>query len=332
MKTFKRFFRRVSAVLLLAGFVVLLLGSVNPLAAADPAPLRPAHFVGTWSNKKGEFQTLNIGLRSDGRGVFATAVFPMLTRWQATPQGLHLRTTLPSEGGLGRVVEYDLEYNQKHDVLLFRTKDGVQTLVKVDSDEPKDLEAQVEASLVAESKRFKRSEPGNLVPVTGRDELLAYLPILVDIKHVIPKELDISAPKQGWKIHVVNRESRTTKTPEAYVAVSLLDQGVAKPGAVLKTTRYRNETLPELPLNYKMADADRKALEGWLDQQGLKHSLYDTLGKSIWSIDKRDQRLLIGPIAGVGATVRVLEHLLRESFHAESGGYRVLTNDEVGAG
>jgi hypothetical protein len=51
-------------------------------------------FVGIWDNGRGEFQTMRLGLRSDGRGFFSGAMAFGPIRWKLTTNGCEVTTLL----------------------------------------------------------------------------------------------------------------------------------------------------------------------------------------------------------------------------------------------
>jgi len=313
-------------------FVLLVGAGCSRSMAADPETEWPAHLVGTWSNKKGDFKTISLGLRSDGRGVMSSAVFPMLARWQATAKGVHVRVTFPAEEMLGQVREYDFAYDMHYKALMLETESGMQMLTKIASEEPEDLEAKVEAGMIEERQLRESRRPPHVESTSTRADLIARLPSLLECRGKTSPSFSISLPDQGWSISATAWENHRSGKVTFRLAVLALKQSVESPSTTLKQTRLREEVVPELPTLYRMPTPSLKSLQSWLDKNDFKHSLYITLGKSIWEIEQQQKLLLIEPVKDIKKLARAIDYLLSETFAVGNGKLRVFTRKRADMG
>ena len=308
-------------------FLVLFLLNFDKLGevvAGLSGPSHPSQFIGTWSNKKGEFQTVTLGLRADGRGVMGASILPMLVRWEGVKDGIRVRAMLPTEGGMGRFIEYILAYDAKQEALLLSGKEGAQRLVKIDSKEPEDVESRVEESLRKENTRAENRLAQETIYFQRRQELLSKLPELVQSEGIV-----LSDKGQAWRI-VIAHWDRPNSSPGSYLTVTTLTRGDDAPGGATKLTRYRDENVASLPIRFQMEAAALSGLKKKLDELSIKSEATALVRKSLWDIKGSWDGLQTGFILDQGTLITLVEYLLNETYAEPSDGYKVIISTENG--
>lgn len=299
--------------LFLSGLLLLLLHGNGRVMAGLAASSWPEHFVGSWSNQEGEFKTINLGLRADGRGFLNASIFTFLVRWEATENGILLKATMPMEDAFGQFVEYPLVYNPEQNVLIFPNKEEMQKLEKIADEEPEDLERRLEEDLLDRRKRREDRYSVRTVSFAQRNDFLPYLPGLFSQEGTGRIEVTISSGGHGAHFRVVGWGKSPVENG-LYFFVPVLTRAADFSDSVVSETKYQNEAIPELPIRFKMNESALDALKVRLDSSGIEHSPLMTIGKTLWTIEAYQEQLQIGPVRDENDLIAMTEFLLSETF------------------
>jgi hypothetical protein len=279
---------------------------------SSAGPVYPQRYVGSWSNQQGEFRTLNLGLRSDGRGTLATAMFPMIVRWEATDEGVKLKATMPSQDTMGQTVDYRLTYDKARNELLLLGEKRTERLVKVSEEQPEDLEEQVEEAILRQKQRLDAAHTV-VVTTLDRSALMAKLGEFVAGESYFK----IRHPEEGWYF-------RVDKFSTVNIALTTTVRSVAAPSKTTMRYRYRSETIPADLTSVFELNAERlnRLLEK-ARQAGFEVSEQNLVGKSIWEIEEYLGHRVISGIDTDEALLDLTQYLITETFADSTGVFEV---------
>jgi hypothetical protein len=300
------------ACLMALAAVLWILAGLKIEPAEDPARLWPPHLCGTWSNQEGEFKTINLGLRNDGRGTLSTAMFPMIVRWEATDEGVKLKATLPTEDTLGQTVDYRLTYDEVRTELLLQSEKRTERLVKVSEEQPVDLEEQVEEAILKKKQQMDAAHTV-VVKTLDRSTLMAKLGEFVDSESYFK----IRHQEEGWYL-------RVDKFSTSYITLTSTVRSVAVPSMTMMRYRYRSETLPaDLTTVFELHAERLSHLLEKAQQADFKVSEQNLVGKSIWNVEEYLGHRVISGIDTDEALLDLTQYLITETFAGSTGVFEV---------
>lgn len=319
--------RKGRGLVFLAGLLLLILVGAGLFRSGildlvtEAKPVYPKQFVGTWSNNQGEFKTLNLGLREDGRGTLATAMLPMLVRWEATAEGISLKATMPSEDTMGQVINYHLRYDEPRNTLLLQGEKTTQQLAKISDEQPEDLEQRVLDALLKRKQQMKDTARWK-VTTLGKRDLKRKIDDLVKAE----ASFKVHHPEDGWYF-TANKYSFSNSSS---VMVSTTLNALPELSPASMHYRYRDDDPLPATLNplFQLDSNRLEQLEELTHQSGFKLSKHTLVGKSIWQVEEFLDHRIISQIRS-GQEVRdLIGYLLDETFANSAGPYELEVQSE----
>lgn len=298
------------------GVIVGILGLLVVTCFAIVFTLHAKGYPGVWSNQKGEFKTLTISLRKDGRGTFSTAIFSVPLRWEKKDNGIQVKATLN-----GDVSEIFFLYDSEKNTFTVKGAgaESANVLKKVSNDEPPDIEAEIIQRAEKEQEKFKAEHKMETTTFTSRTALIADLANRIrgfegnGIFHVYVRPLD---KKWQFIITYVNHNLGGTVVTDW--------KSVEKPNSTLKSSRMKLPKPPDLPTRYQMSDATRIALVNKLTEGQYQFTTETIVGRSLWAVESYMSELhFIHPDTDRAKMIGIVEYLVNEAYGEWSGPYEV---------
>lgn len=233
-------------------------------------------YTGSWHNKKGSFDTLGFALRKDGRGIFGTATFPVILRWERTDTGILLKIA-----GEGQTTEMRLTYNTAAKTLVYGKPGGErETFWRISTDEPPDVEAQMEERRRKEQDSWPKSKE-HKQQFASRDELLQAFQSWSERTppNVHGLTLFVRPEDSSWRLSIFNHGAGYT------VTIPTLEKSAEKlsPGLVFSPSRTPTE--PDLPTRFALPKPQLEALRKWLGEQRIAFTEPPYEGRGPWQIE-----------------------------------------------
>jgi len=282
------------------------------------------NFVGMWSNQKGSFSTLNLGLRGDGRGLLSTAVYSLLVRWVKTEDGIRIRTTSPMEESLGTFTTTELIFDKEKNTLIIDKSDSDKVLYKVSEKEPEDHEKKLVQHLLQkrQEEREEREERKNNEKLKT-NELSSIDEIIISINELLRKKnrhIFITNKKDNWYIYISSNWFNGLYQGNLQIKTLVLSNGEDN---ILTSRKCRKCEVPDLPTIYQLSNLKISNLKSNFENNDLSFIKSKYISVNIWNIVNYNEALDIANIKGTDLLTSMVEYLLKETYKESSGPYEL---------
>lgn len=277
-------------------------------------------YIGSWHNKKEGFNTLGFALRKDGRGIFGTAIFPVLLRWERTDTGILLKIADRSQ-----TTEMRLTYDAATKTFVYGGSGGEhQIFWQISTDEPPDVEAQME------ERRLKEQEavPASIEEkkeFSSRETLLQSIQSWAERTPPNAHGLTafVRASDLSWDFTLRNFGGRY------FIDVPVIQKSIDKLTPGLAYSPAQSTTEPDLPTHFSLPKQHTEALRKWLTAHGIAFTESASEVRGPWQIEGYYTTINISLNSDRDSLYSIARYLINELFRDTKSPYLFSTYERA---
>lgn len=263
-------------------------------------------YVGSWHNQKDGFNTMGFALRKDGRGIFATAIFPVLLRWERTDTGILLKIA-----DQGRTTEMRLTYDAATKTFIYgESGNERQIFWQISTDEPPDVEAQMEERRLKEQEAVPASIEDKK-EFSSRDALLQGIQSWAERTPPNAHGLTafVRASDSSWQFTLRNFGGHY------FIDVPVTQKSIDKLTPGLGYSPVESTTEPDLPTHFSLPKPHIEALRKWLTDHGIAFSELAYEARGPWQVEGYYTTININLKSDRNSLYSIARYLINELFN-----------------
>jgi hypothetical protein len=278
-------------------------------------------YIGSWHNKKDSFNTLGFALRKDGRGIFGTAIFPVILRWERTDTGILLKIS-----GEGQTTEMRLTYDPAAKTFVYDKPGGDrETFWQISADEPPDAETQMEERRRKEQESRPKSKE-HKQEFASRDELLQAVELWSRRVPTDPRGLTafIRPPDSSWNLSLRNLNGNY------FVELPVIRKSADNVTPGLSYSPSHGAAEPELPTRFSLPKPKADGFRKWLTDHSIAFEDLASEARGPWQIEGYYRMLSANLKTDRESFMSLTRYLLNELFRDTKPPYSFSTYEPNG--